>query len=258
MYLGPGPGFALSVPRRLGRPVAAATGLSGGLEPASADCPQPVHTNDRDALRTEIGNWTSPHTTKHIAEGHPDIFAAWEDIRGRLRGLYDLPKRLRCEKEARDRAERWLDQLFYLCNNVKQIGYPGCKGYTTVPKAFSFTVFRGPTYTIRSSQDPAVNAAMQAFAGNPTTEGAKSLAESGPPPEASAPQGSVVIDGQVYESSQAAAQAVSTATQTAVSNGATGVTSGEIFSSSGSVGGIPTSYLLYGGLALAAVMLLKK
>jgi hypothetical protein len=239
-------------------------GLRGGLDPPSAECPQPVHTVDRDALRTRIGEWTGPWDVDHVAEGHPDIKAAWNDIRGRLRGLYDRPLLLRCSKEARDRADRWLGQLQELCNAVKSDGR-NCAGYTRVPAAFSFTVFRGPTYTIRASNHPDVSRAQQAFAGNapPATVA----------PVSSAPPGSVVIDGQVYASSAAAAAASpapASTTQEATAPEAGGVvpTAGGAsawippaaagaFNLEGSIAGIPTKYLVYGALGLLAYRMVK-
>lgn len=246
-------------------------GLGGGLDPPSAECPQPVHTNERDALRTKIGEWTSPHHTKHIAEGHPDIQAAWEDMRGRLRGLYDRPQLLRCSKEARTRADRWLGQMQELCSQVKSDG-AHCAGFTRVPQTFSFTVFRGPTYTIRASHTQVAPGQTIADVQRGTTPA--------PAPASSAPPGSVVVDGQVYASSAAAAAATAPASSAAAESagypeeGGVVPTSGGAsawippsvskgFAESGgsflegSIAGIPTKYLLYGALGLMAWKMVK-
>jgi hypothetical protein len=140
-----------------------------------------------------------------------------------------------------------------------------CSGYTRVNQTFQFTVFRGPTYTIRASNDPAVSRAQQAFAGNapPATVA----------PVSSAPPGSVVIDGQVYASSAAAAAAATTsaATQEPTAPEAGGVVSttgggggtyvppaaAPVFDLEGSIAGIPTKYLLYGVLGLMAWKMVK-
>lgn len=220
----------------------------GGLGDAETetDCPQPVSTAERDALRNKIGEYTSPHNVKHVAEGHPDITAAWNDILRRLRGLYDRPKLLRCSQEARTRANNWIGQMDDLCRRVKS-DPAHCAGFTRVATAFPFTVFRGPTYTIRASTDPDVQRAMQAFAGG----GSASVA-----PVSSAPSGSVVVNGQVFASS-AEANAAAARGESSVVSTTGGAVPSFLPSMEGQVGGIPTKYLLYGALGLVAFKMLK-
>lgn len=235
-------------------------GLSGGLDPPSADCPQPVHTNERDALRNEIKGWTSPYKGQHYHEGHPDIKAVFTDIQNRLRGLEQRPKLLRCSREARDRATRWIAQLNELRSKASRVGTadrPGAKAtsWIRVDTAFPFTVYRGPTYTIR----PGVPH-PEAFKDLTTPESERGGAV--PPPvrtgggatSSSAPPGSVVIDGVVYESSAAAKAALLASPTSSTPE----PVPGDVLGGGGTVAGIPTQYLIYGGLALAAWKMLGK
>lgn len=243
--------------RRLG-----SRGLAGGLDPPSAECPQPVHTNERDALRDKIKGWTSPYKGAHYHEGHPDIKAVFIDIQNRLRGLEQRPKLLRCSREARDRATRWIAQLNELRAKASRVGTadrPGAKAtsWIRVDTAFPFTVYRGPTYTIR----PGVPH-PEAFK-DLTTPEAETSAQAPTPPTikpggetpSSAPPGSVVVNGVVYERSSAVTQAGGEISTPEPVPGAPG---DSFAGGGGTVAGIPTQYLIYGGLALAAWKMLGK
>lgn len=213
------------------------SGLSAGLDPPSEECPQPVHTDERDELRNRIKAWTYPAERKHFVEGHPDVGAVYDDIVGRLRGLEQRPKLLRCSKEARNRASTWLAQLDDLGRRVRP-NYPGA-GFTTVPQTFSFAVFRGPTYTVRASSLVGQGAA---------------------PAPPSAPPGSVVVNGQVYASSKeatAATQPVQTVGGGGAFEPSPGAPAAGGFLESELVPGIPNTYLVYGAGGLLLFRMLK-
>lgn len=237
----------------------------GGLGDAEteSDCAQPVSGQERDDLRNQIKEWTNPYEADHFHEGHPDLKAIYADITHRLSGLEQRPKLLRCSKDARDRANNWMGQLKDLCMRVKSDG-PHCSGYTRVPSSFSFTVFRGPTYTVRSSSDPAVQASQAAFAGR-APAGSAAV-----PPVSSAPPGSVVVGGVVYATSAeataaekaaaaaAAATPVSTPAPTVVDTSGAPVSLSVPTSVTGvlqtTVAGIPVMYI---ALGLVGYLLLK-
>lgn len=257
-YTGRGLGLARS--RVVSAGYARGRGISGLGE---ADCPQPVSTAERDALRNEIKGWTSPYKGQHFHEGHPDIKAIFIDVQNRLRGLEERPKLLRCSREARDRANRWIAQLNGLRAQASRIGTssrPGAKAtsWIRVDSPFQFTVFRGPTYTVRPGtphpeafedlSTPASNASASAPTPPPITPGGSTPATSAP--------GSVVINGVVYESS-AAANAARGSGEVSTPEPAPGGTA-DFGGGGGSVAGIPTQYLIYGGLALVAWKMLGK
>ncbi len=226
------------------------------------ECPQPVHFTERDELRNEIKGWTSPHAGRHYHENHPDVRAIFEDIVRRLRGLEQRPKLLRCSNEARSRARQWIRQLEELRRRVEKRGTGGPAGcqattWVHVTEPFQFTVHRGPTYTIRPG-----STRPDCFGQG----GATPTTPSGPV-QSSAPPGSVVVNGVAYPSSAAAAAAQAPGSSmappeiTSVTPAPT--TSGGLFPSfdgfdlEGSIAGIPTKYLVYGGLALVAWRMMK-
>ncbi len=231
-------------------------GLGGGLDPPSAECPQPVHTDERDALRNEIKGYTNPSQGIHEHENHPDVRAIYNDIVRRLQGLEERPKLLRCSNEARSRARNWIGQLEDLRRRVAKRGTTGPQGcqatsWVHVTEPIQFTVYRGPTYTIRpGSTRPDCFGAGGASATTPAG-----------PTQSTAPQGSVVVNGVTYPSSAAAAAATSQPVETVGGGGAwepspgaapaAGFLSGEI------IPGVPNTYLVYGAGALLAWRMFK-
>jgi hypothetical protein len=246
------------------------SGLAAGAEvlgPGETleECPQPVSTAERDSLLNEIKGWTSPYAGAHYHENHPDLKAIFTDVVNRLRGLEGRPKLLRCDKEGRDRARIWIKQLEDLRRRVEKRGTTGPAGCTAttwvhVTEPFQFTVFRGPTYTVRpGSTRPDCFKSGQGAAPAPG------------PIVSSAPPGSVVVGGVVYPSSAAAAAAQPPApgsssmppeiTSVTPAPTTTAPTSDGFPSLlpdlEGSVAGIPTKYLVYGAGALFAWRMLK-
>ncbi len=138
------------------------------VDPAEPDCLAPVSWQDRDRIRAEIekytrrarnrdtGSWQGPWD--HLDEGHPDLKAAYRDIGDRLIGLYDRPKLLRCNRNARDRALKWIASLHELTVSTMSIPKEGwnAHGISSVPVGFTWTFERGPVYTIRPNSSPAV------------------------------------------------------------------------------------------------------
>lgn len=233
-------------------------GLGQADDPTEGgECPQPVHYTERDALRNEIKGWTYVHAGQHYHENHPDLKAIYEDIRRRLQGLQDRPKLLRCSNEARSRAQIWIRQLEDLRRKAEKRGTggpAGCQATTwiNVTAPFEFTVHRGPTYTVRPGTTRP-DCFGQGGSAPTTPQGAV---------QSSAPPGSVVIDGVTYPSSAAAAAASSgsptpTTGGGAPSPGAPPSDGGFLPSLEGSIGGVPTKYLLYGALALLAFRMVK-
>jgi len=247
-------------------------GLAGlGDAETASECPQPVSTAERDQLRERLGQFAGwgPGTYDQWHEGHPDLIAALDDIGGRMKGLYNRPKLLRCDKDARNRAATWIQQLYELLAKVKSAPNRGwdASGFTRVPATFQWSFYRGPTYTIRSTQDPDTNRAMQVWGakiwGLPMPADASVPV---PPVPPSAPAGSVVINGVAYPSSAAAAAAqvpsapeaggvVPTTGGGAAAPGVVIPSGGSVLE--GSVAGIPTKYLLYGALGLMAWKMVK-
>lgn len=253
------------------------SGLSGGLDPPSADCPQPVHTDVRDNLRNELrkftGNWMGqkPHG-HHWHEGHPDIKVAVNDIIQRMIGITTRPKKLRCSVEMRRRAQQWSGELHSLLRRVKS-GGSGYGGRTVVGSEFNWGFYRGPTYRIRSTSDPKVKAAMDAWkAGQP----GKTLKE---PVESDVPAGTVVATaGNVTGTHSPPVVQGTLSTAPDVTNRGGPRTTTPIFGAEGgelvapaagfgvaaslgipeSVLGLPTDYLLLGGGAYVAMKYLKK
>jgi hypothetical protein len=258
-------GLSPSFERRLHAGLGAGAEVLGPGE-TLADCPQPVSTADRDALRNEIKGWTSPYAGPHWHENHPDLKAIFNDVVNRLRGLEQRPQLLRCSQEARDRAQKWIGQLEDLRRRVEKRGTMGPAGCTAttwvhVTEPFQFTVFRGPTYTVRpGSTRPDCFKPGQGAAPAPG------------PIVSSAPPGSVVVGGVTYPSSAAAAAAQPPApgssstppeiTSVTPAPTTTAPTTSDGFPSllpdlEGSVAGIPTKYLVYGAGALFAWRMLK-
>jgi hypothetical protein len=247
-----------------------ARGRRGGLGDAETDCLQPVSTAERDSLRDELEKYAGwgPGTYEQWHEGHPDLRAALDDIGGRMKGLVDRPKLMRCDKEARNRASTWIQQLRELLRKVKSAPNHGwdAAGYTYVNSDFDWSFYRGPTYHIRRTGVPGpVADAMYAFAhgGAPPPAAAASV-------QSSAPAGSVVVGGQVYASSadeRAAQQAaaaggdVVTTSPTSTTGGVVPTIGGSLPSFAmpsfleGSIAGIPTKYL---ALGLVGYMLMKR
>ena len=263
------------------------TGLDGGIDPVSAECPQPVHSDERDRIRDSLKvftrNWMGqkPHG-HHWHEGHPDVKAAINDIIIRMIGITQRPKKLRCSAEMRKRANQWNGALHTLLLKVKT-GGKGYGGRTVVGSDFSWTFYRGPRYTIRSTSNPKVKAAMDAWAAGKRGKKEKAISD--------APPGSIVVDGNVYPSSAAATAAtvsgvhpppavqgaLSTA-PTVTGRGGPRLTTPVVggvdedgfplpvvgFGVASSIGlpdtvvGIPTDYVLLGGGAYAAFKYLKK
>lgn len=221
----------------------------GGLGQAEPNCPQPVSTAERDRLRDELnrftGNWMGqkPHGI-HWHEGHPDIKRAIEDIIMRMIGITQRPKKLRCSAEMRKRAREWTSSLHSLLVKVKS-GKGTYGGFTTVPQTFKWGFYRGPTYTIRAWPIPSAAAARA-------------------PVVSSAPPGSIVVGGKAFPTSKAAREALATtpagpaAAVPAAPPPAGGPTPSPVAGLPAELGGIPTNYLLYGGLVVAALMFLKK
>jgi hypothetical protein len=239
-----------------------AGGPGSGLGETLEECPQPVSTAERDSLRNEIKGWTSPYAGPHYHENHPDVKAIFNDIVNRLRGLEKRPQLLRCSKEARDRAQKWIGQLEDLRRRVEKRGTTGPAGCTAttwvhVTEPFQFSVFRGPTYTVRpGSTRPDCFKSGQGAAPAPG------------PIVSSAPPGSVVVGGVTYPSSAAAAAATapttpgSSSTPPEITSVTPAPTTSNGFPSllpdlEGSVAGIPTKYLVYGAGALFAWRMLK-
>lgn len=224
-------------------------------------CPEPVSTAERDDLRNEIKGWTNPSEGIHFHENHPDVRAIFNDVVKRLAGLEARPKLLRCSAEARSRANNWIGQLKSLQRRINQkgIGVPYSRStWVRVTEPFQFTVYRGPTYTVRPGTPH-----PEAFAGQPATG-----TPTGQTPS-SAPAGSVVVNGVTYTSSAAAAAALSPApaqqpsspeaggvVPTTGGGGSVVIPSGASFLE-GSVAGIQTKYLLYGALGLLAWKMVK-
>ncbi|MGH7259967.1 MAG: hypothetical protein ACREI9_04715 [Nitrospiraceae bacterium] len=232
-------------------------GLGAEEDPTEGgECPQPVHYTERDALRNEIKGWTNPSEGIHFHENHPDVRAIFDDIVRRLSGLEARPKLLRCSAEARSRANNWIGQLKDLQRRINKpgIGVPFSRSqWVRVEQPFQFTVYRGPTYTVRAGTPH-----PEAFSGQPATG-----SPTGQTPS-SAPAGSVVVDGVTYPSSAAAAAATAPGSSgtppeiTAVTPASTGGLPGlPSFSLEGDVAGIPTKYLVYGVLALVGWRMLK-
>lgn len=256
MYLGSSRDFTIPIGRqtaRGGQPVRAGAGL-GATEAAGPDCPQPTSTEERDRIRNNLnkftGNWMGqkPHGI-HWHERHPDVKRAIEDIINRMIGITQRPKKLRCSAEMRNRAQRWIGSLDALLRKVKT-GGGSYDGKTVVPQTFNWGFYRGPTYTIRSTNDPAIRVAM----GLTPLEGATALGPPLTPVVASHPPGSVVVGGEAFASSAEAraAQAAAAAVPAGVPGDAVDLKVDE------TIAGIPSNYLLYGGLALGAVLLLKR
>ncbi len=253
MYLGESRDFTIPIGRqtaRGGQPVRAGAGL-GATEVAGPDCPQPTSTADRDRIRNELkkftGNWMGQRPKGiHWHEKHPDIKRAIEDIVMRMIGITQRPKKLRCSAEMRNRANKWIDSLDALLRKVKS-GGGSYGGATVVPSTFQWGFYRGPTYTIRSTNDPAIRVAM----GLPPLAGATALGPPLAPVAASHPPGSVVVGGKAYTSSGEARAAEAAAVPT-------GVVAQSEPDVAATVAGIPSEYLLYGALALGAVMILRK
>lgn len=138
------------------------------VDPGEPNCTAPVSAADRDRIRNEIDRytdvarkfrhdpWAGPWD--HLDEGHPDLKVAFRDIGDRLIGLYDRPKLLRCNGEARSRALKWIKSLHDLIVKVKTIPKKGydAHGRTVVPTGFNFTFYRGPVYPIRPDSNSAV------------------------------------------------------------------------------------------------------
>lgn len=260
-------------------------GLRGmGAEP---DCTQPVDPSVRDELITTIKGYTNPWFVTHFAEGHPDLIAIYNDIKRRLSGLEHRPKLVRCSTEARNKANNWIGQIKDLCHRVKSDGVH-CSGYTRVPTAFTYKVFNGPTYTIRSTSDPAVNRAMhnhcvKSFGAAACGGGAQAGAATKPTTPTTdsgtpvAP-GTVVINGEAFASMadyyaahpEAYSPAAAPATKPPAGAGATTTTTAaapiDVGAGGGlpiampsflegSVAGIPVKYL---ALGLVGYMLLKR
>lgn len=244
----------------------------GGLGDAETekDCPQPVSTAERDALREELGRYAGwgPGTYDQWHEGHPDLIVALDDIGGRMKGLYDRPKLLRCEKEARDRAQIWMGQLRDLLFKVKSAPNRGwdASGFTAVNAPFQWSLHRGPTYTIRSTQDPAVNCTMQKWGASVWGGAIPSNCQQLAPPgstTSSAPPGTVVTGGQQLTTTPPPApSAGSPPAQPIATVGGGGVWTPPAayapdFMAGELVPGLPNRYLVYGALGLLAWRMVK-
>lgn len=234
-------------------------GLGAEDPTEGGECPQPVHFTERDELRNEIKGWTNPSEGVHFHENHPDVRAIFNDIIRRLHGLEMRPKLLRCSAEARSRAHNWIGQLKDLQRRINKpgIGVPFSRStWVRVTEPFQFTVYRGPTYTVRPGTPH-----PEAFSGQPATG-----TPSGQTPS-SAPAGSVVVNGVTYQSSAAANAATAAAAQepsspetggvvpTTGGGGAVAPSGGSFLE--GSIAGIPTKYLLFGALGLMAWKMVK-
>lgn len=264
----------------------------GGLgdTETETDCPQPVSTAERDALRDELDKYAGwgPGTYDQWHEGHPDLKIALDDIGGRMKGLYDRPKLLRCDAEARKRANEWIASLKVLLRGVKSSFNQGwdASGFTRVPATFTWSFYRGPTYTIRSTSDPSIARTMHDHCVKYWGEGACTDAPPGwaklsgggsaPPPTGpappSAPPGSVVVDGQIFRTSaeerasrEGSGNGGESFTRTTPpTNGGSGTftTGGGALPSiqlpsflEGSIAGVPIKYL---ALGLVGYMLMKR
>lgn len=254
----------------IGRPPAFLLGRSGlgalGDAETATECPQPVSTAERDTLREELGRYAGwgPGTYEQWHEGHPDLRVALDDIGGRMKGLYDRPKLLRCEKEARDRAQIWMGQLRDLLFKVKSAPNRGwdAAGYTYVRTPFTWSIHRGPTYTIRPTGVPGpVADAMYAFAhgGAPPPAAAATV-------QSSAPPGTVVLQAGATTTTPPAVAtttpppaptATSPPAQPVATVGGGGVWTPPAayapdFMAGELVPGLPNRYLVYGTLGLLA------
>lgn len=247
-------------------PPSRANGLSGGLDPPSAECPQPVHTDERDALRNELrwakSYWAHRPPGQHWHEGHPDVRAWLADLVPRAEGLYNRPKLLRCSAEARRKARAWASTFNSVMATLK--GHPHLKG---IASARGQTVIPKGGMTVKTLNMR--NYHFRYF-GRWTDEFHQSGAESAKP---AAVPSSVVgvpfdprIGGAGGDPTKSGANRVTALQRAAIEAGILqpgaavptaggavpfpGVTSGEFF-------GIPTEYLIYGGLGLVAWRMMK-
>jgi hypothetical protein len=228
------------------RPSYPGAGLRRGLGQAETEegCDQPVPPAERDALRNEIKGWTNPSEGQHFHEGHPDVKAIFNDIVKRLSGLEARPKLLRCSAEARSRANNWVGQLKALDKKIKKrgtTGPAGCKATTWVhiTEPFQFTVFRGPTYTVRPGST------------RPDCFGQGAAPAPGAV-QSSAPPGSVVVAEPIAGSSSTPPEITPVTPAPTTSGGLL-----PSFDLEGTFVGIPTKYLVYGALALLAWRMMK-
>lgn len=253
-----------------GRPA----GLSGGLDPPSADCPQPVHTDERDQIRAKLeqmmGYYGQRPFGQHWHEGHPDVKAWLADLIPRVEGLYKRPKLLRCSAEARKRAIEWWGTFQYVGNRIRSEGSFLRGGYTSVPKGgLLVRTYRLRDYNFRE--------------GNPSgfVPGSAEEAASKPAPLPVEKTEGVPFDplvgGAGGDPTKSGANRVTALEQAAIDAGiikaptATTGYGGEVTATAeggyapgvalpaleGDVAGIPTKYLVYGGLALVAWKMLK-
>jgi len=270
MYLADsGPDFTLPMGRltaKGGHPVRTGAGLADlGQRFTETKCPQPVSTEERDAIKAKLARALDYKGQRpvgiHWHEGHPDIKEYFDDIMSRIKGLYKRPRMLRCSAGARNRARIWTGQVSELLDRVKGPG-----GFTIVPTTFKMPMHRGPTYTIRSTSDPAIRSAMKrAVPGSKNPIFTEPLGKTSPAVVSHAP-GSVVVGGAAYPTSRAAREAGATkatgelrvTTATGAAREALAADATLLPGLPSTIAGIPTNYLLYGGLALTAFMLLKK
>lgn len=231
-------------------------GLSGGLDPPSAECPQPVHTNERDALRNQLkellGYYGQRPFGQHWHEGHPDVRAWLDDLIPRVKGLYDRPKLLRCSAEARKKAREWASTFNWVGSQIRSGGSFQRGGYTSVPGGGLYV----RTYNLRD---------YNFRPGNPAGAGAAK-----PPPLPVEKEEGVPFDPSVGGAGGDPTKSASppSSTPTATSGGQPsvaptaegGYAPAQTFGTAplpDSIAGIPSQYLIYGGLALLAWRMVK-
>ena len=286
MYLGSSRDFTIPIGRqtaRGGQPVRAGAGLagcvpcgglSGGLDPASPACPQPVHTVERDKIRDELNKWTRNWMGGgvHWHEGHPDLKAWLNDLMPRMIGLTQRPKLLRCSAEARKKALAWTGTLRAM------YGVPGggpggvLKRLTFIdgkPAGNNVLIPKGGI-TIRTMNLRKYHVrSFGRWAPEYYASGGKTVTTK-PPAKGSTTVGVPFdpnVGGAGGDPTKSGANRVTALQQAAAAAGITplplslpGAPSDEVPAgvSEAAIAGIPTNYLLYGGLALGAFVLLKK
>lgn len=229
-------------------------GLGGlGADPDPEGCGprpgpyQPVSSEERDAILDRLNKFTrnwmgqKPHGI-NWHENHPDIKNALEEVIQAMIRLTQRPKLLRCSAEARKRAESWCDAVDSLLRRVKS-DPQHYGGFTSVPTTFVWTAYHLPKFTIRSSSDPAINAAMH---GAPAPPPIVTPKEPAPAPEF------VGVPTPPEEPPRAPGEAVPSIKLPPELEGYwESLTTGEVF-------GFPKEYITYGVLALLAYNFLLK
>lgn len=225
-------------------------GAAGDIDPASPECPQPVSTGERDSLRAELeqmeGYFGQRPWGQHWHEGHPDVRAWLADLMPRVDGLYHRPKLLRCSAEARKKAREWISTWKWVGSQIRSEKSFLRGGSTSVPKGGLLVhTYNMRDYFLRE--------------GNPSgfVPGSAEEAANKPPQQAVPKEEGVPFPGGGATAPAPTATTGGKSDVVPTAEGGYAVTSPAGFSMEGSVAGIPTKYLVYGGLALVAMKMLK-